>query len=252
MVTLDITQGIADLCLSRPPVNALDGEMLARIEAALDAVEASDARVLLLRSDQSCFCAGADLAMIRALFDAADPQAAMQGYVTALHRLFDRLERLPVVTLAVISGAALGGGLELALACDMRIAAQEASLGLPEAAVGLLPGAGGTQRLTRLCGPGAARRIILSAERINGTEAHRLGLVQGCAPRADLMAEAQTIATRIAGLAPAALKAAKTCLLAAAGADRTGFAVEQAEITGLMGLPETRTRIDAFFARKAP
>ena len=103
-----------------------------------------------------------------------------------LQRLAARLETAPLVTLAEIGGAALGGGFELALACDLRIAANEAKVGLPEAGLGLLAAAGGTQRLTRLVGPGIAKRLILGAETLDGAAAERLGLVQWAVPRADL------------------------------------------------------------------
>lgn len=249
MITLSIENGIAALTLSRPPVNALDAAMLDRIDAALADVETSDARILLLQSDQKAFCAGADLAMIGTLFATPDPVAAMQVYVERLHATFDRIVRLKQVTLAVIGGHALGGGLELALACDMRLAAEEASLGLPEAAVGLLPGAGGTQRLTRLCGPGIASRLILTAERVSGREALAIGLAQWACPRANLAEEASAIAARVAGLSAASLAASKRCIAATALPDGAGFDTEKREILALMKQDDTRRRIQAFFAR---
>lgn len=250
MLTLTITDGIAEIRLERPPVNALDGAMLDALSDALDRIEAQSPPVVLLTSATKCFCAGADLAMIQSLFAAPDPAVAMAAYVDRLHAVFDRLERLPAVTVAVIAGPALGGGLELALACDLRFAAEEAMLGLPEAAVGLLPGAGGTQRLTRLCGPGVAARIVLGAERINGTEALRLGLAQYTAPRASLPDEARALAARIAALAPASLRASKALIAQAGALGRAGFENEKTAVTSLMRLPETRARIEAFFARQ--
>ncbi len=129
--------------------------------------------MLHLRSDQKVFCAGADLKEVRERFDAADGPDRMYAYVAGIQRLYARIEQLPQVTLAEIGGAAMGGGLELALACDLRIAALEAKLGLPEARLGLIPGAGGTQRLTRLCGRSAASRLILGAEVIDGADRAR-------------------------------------------------------------------------------
>lgn len=249
MITLSIENGIASLTMSRAPVNALDAAMLDQIDAALADVETSDARIFLLQSDQKAFCAGADLAMIGGLFSAADPVAAMRIYVERLHATFNRIERLPQVTLAVINGHALGGGLELALACNMRIAAEEATLGLPEAAVGLLPGAGGTQRLTQLCGPGVASRIILTAERLGGREACALGLAQWAFPRERLPQEVQTIAARVAGLSAASLQASKRCIAASSLPDRAGFETEKREILALMKQDDTRKRIAAFFSR---
>lgn len=249
MLNLIEADGVAEIRLERAPVNALDAAMLDALDAALNRLEASDARVLLLTSTQKVFCAGADLAMIKGLFDAPEPKAAMRTYVERLHTTFDRLARLPLVTIAVLGGATLGGGLELTLACDLRFAAEEATLGLPEAAVGLLPGAGGTQRLTQLCGPGVAARIILGAERLSGVEAHRVGLAQYLAPRAALEGEARALAARIAALAPASLKASKACIAQASAPYRAGFAFEKDAIVSLMGLADTRTRVEAFFAR---
>ena len=120
----------------------------------------------------------------------------MIDVVRDMQRLFARFEDASVVTLAEIGGAALGGGLELALACDIRIAAIEARLGLPETALGLIPAAGGTQRLTRLCGAGVAKRLILGAETIDGAQAAALGVVQWAHPRDALAARARKISSR--------------------------------------------------------
>ena len=133
-----------------------------------------------------------------------------------MQRLFARIEAAPVVTLAEIGGAALGGGMELALACDLRIAATDAQIGLPEARLGLIPGAGGTQRLTRLCGRGVAGRLMLGAEVIDGAEAARLGVVQWSEPRAQLPGKAQELAARYAALPRPALAAIKRCIAAQA------------------------------------
>ena len=118
--------------------------------------------------------------------EARDGPDRMYAYVAGIQRLYARIERLPQVTLAEIGGAAMGGGLELALACDLRIAAVEAKLGLPEARLGLIPGAGGTQRLTRLCGRPVAARLILGAETLDGAAARELGIVHWAVPRAEL------------------------------------------------------------------
>src|SRR5690606_10957433 len=130
-----------------------------------------DAGVLMIRSSQRAFSAGADLRLMRdCLAGAQQAQDDMVEMVRRMQRLYDRLVLLPQVVVAEIGSAALGGGLELALACDLRIAAEEAALGFPEVQLGLLPGAGGTQRLTRLCGPGIARRLVLTAEKITGKQ----------------------------------------------------------------------------------
>jgi enoyl-CoA hydratase len=174
MLSVERAGRVAVATLSRPPVNALDDALIVRLDAVLDQiVDDDEVTVLHIRSAEKAFCAGADLALMRSCFSTAGGPDAMLKVVTGMQRLFQRLESGPLVTLAEIGGAALGGGMELALACDLRVASTEARLGLPETSLGLLPGAGGTQRLARLCGHGVANRLILGAEVIDGAEAER-------------------------------------------------------------------------------
>ncbi|MCC7326510.1 MAG: enoyl-CoA hydratase/isomerase family protein [Burkholderiales bacterium] len=238
--------------LSRPPVNALDEDLLERLEALVAQVCADpDIAVLRLRSGQDVFCAGADLALMQRCFADAEGRAAMLDIVRRMQRLFASLEAAPVVTLAEVGGAALGGGLELALACDLRVAADDATLGLPEARLGLLPAAGGTQRLTRLCGEGVARRLILGAEIVDGIEAQRLGLVQWARPRAELAEWTRALAARIAAMPRAALAAGKACVHAANDASRDGYALELAATQALYDDPESQRRVAEFLAHRS-
>ena len=161
--------------------------------------------------------------------------------------LFQRISDLPQVSLAEIGGAAMGGGYELALGCDLRIAANEAKLGLPEPGLGLLPGGGGTQRLTWLAGPAVAARIILTAEPVDGRTARELGMVQWAVPRAELEGEARKIAQRVASLHPLSLAACKVCMRLARDPERNGFAAET-EWTG----PLAGDRGDAAAGRRFP
>jgi len=238
------------IAMDRPPVNAIDPAFVTAFDCALDEVDTQRPTLVVLRSQQRAFCAGADLSLIRSYFDAAGGIAAMVAYVRTLHRLFDRVETLPAVTLACIHGHALGGGLELALACDLRIACHSASLGLPEAQVGMIPGAGGTQRLPRLVGPGVAKRLILSAEVVSGALAERLGLVQWAVEDAAFGAEILRICERIAGLSPAALRAAKDCIHASHDPAVDGFERELEKPLELMANPDSKQRVARFFARK--
>jgi enoyl-CoA hydratase len=250
MLATERTGGVMTATLSRPPVNALDDTLLGRLEAALDEAIADPAlTVLHIRSDQKTFCAGADLALMRSCFDTAEGRDAMVDVVRRMQRLFARLESAPVVTLAEIGGAAMGGGLELALACDLRVAAVDAKLGLPEARLGLLPAAGGTQRLTRLCGPGTAKRLILGAEVIDAAEALRLGLVQWIQPQAQLAGWARELAARLAGTPKAALVASKRCIAAQSEPASDGFAAEIAATRALYDDPETRRKVAAFLSK---
>ena len=238
--------------LSRPPVNALDDKLIAELDAVVErAIQDDDVAVLHLRSDQRVFSAGADLALIEACFATPQGPDAMTDVVRHMQRLYWRLESAPLVTLAEIGTTALGGGLELALACDLRVAALDARLGLPEARLGLLPGGGGTQRLTRLCGPGLAKRLILGAEVIDGAEAERLGLVQWARPRDQLAAFASEIAARYAAMPKAALAANKRCIAAATDPARDGYADEISETRDLYDHAETRRKVSDFLAKRS-
>ena len=174
----------------------------------------------------------------------------MVDMVRSMQQLFLRIETATVVTLAEIGGAATGGGLELALACDLRVAAIDAMLGLPEAGLGLIPAAGGTQRLTRLCGEGTAKRLILGAELIDGAEALRLGIVQWARPRAELPGWTRELATRVSRTPKAALALSKRCIHAQGDPARDGFAEEVTATRSLYDQHETVAKVSAFLNKR--
>jgi enoyl-CoA hydratase len=247
---LDVEGPVAVITLSRPPVNAIDDTLTDAIESALSELERNERlTVLRIRSEQKVFCAGADLRMIAGRFGTEEGKATMVASVRRFHAVFDRLAALPFVTLAEIEGYALGGGLELALACDLRIASHEAKLGLPEVNVGLIPGAGGTQRLTALCGAGIASRLILTGEVINGRDAERLRIVQWSSASADFAGAVNAIVERLAKLSPDAIRAAKSCIRLATPLSPVGLASEIDSIGMLMERPETARRVSAFVAK---
>jgi enoyl-CoA hydratase len=231
---------VVQVTLDQPPVNALSRDLVQGLWEALDAVEAlPEVAVLHLRATGRCFCAGADLAEMREAFSGTtQARQAQRDYVQRLQRLFRRLERLPVVSVAEIGGHALGGGLELALACDLRLGAKDARLGLPEVDLGLLPGAGGTQRMTRICGQSTAKRLILGAEVVAGEEAEALGLLHWAVPREALDEAARKQVNRLSALPPAALAAAKQCIDLAAWSDHRG---EEAELSATEQLMKDAT-----------
>jgi enoyl-CoA hydratase/carnithine racemase len=250
MLDTDRRGGIVVATLSRPPVNAIDAALLTALDALLARCEDDEGvSVLLVRSAQRVFCAGADLSLMRACIRSAAGAEAMVAVVGDMQRVFARIERAPFVTIAEIGGAALGGGLELALACDLRVAAHEAKLALPEVGLGLLPAAGGTQRLTTLCGPGVARRLILGGETIDGREAERLGVVQWTRPAASLASWTTALAGRIALHPREAIAANKRCIALATGARADGFAAELAATRTLYSAPQTLDRVGAFLDR---
>jgi enoyl-CoA hydratase/carnithine racemase len=162
-----------------------------------------------------------------------------------MQRVFARLERAPQVTIAEIGASALGGGLELALACDLRIAAQEARLGLPEVRLGLIPGAGGTQRLPRVAGVAAAKRLILGAEVVSGAQAAALGIVHWAVPAAELTEKARAIARGIAALPAAALGEAKACI-----GEPNGYERELDSTARLLAEEGTQRLVRAFLEKR--
>jgi enoyl-CoA hydratase/carnithine racemase len=197
---------VALVKMNRPGArNALDLALVAALDAALAGLAADDAlRALVLAGEGPSFCAGADLRERLAL--EPDGRAA---HTAAIAALADRLAAFPVPTLAAIRGHALAGGAELALACDLRLAADDATIGFPEVALGIFPGAGAPVRLPRLIGPGAARDLLFTGRRIDAHEAARLGLVTRVVPADSLVDEALACATKIASHAPQAMRALK-------------------------------------------
>ena len=252
MIDLQITDHVARLVLNRAPVNALNEALLAALNEAVDRIENTPGiSVVHVRSTQKAFCAGADLAMMKSLLETAAGKDEMIAFVRRIQQMLFRLEDLGAVTVAEIGRAALGGGLELALACDLRVAAETVKLGLPEANLGLLPGAGGTQRLTRLCGEPVARRLILGAEVIDGREAQRLGLVQWSVPAEQLEAFTGELVNRLGKLPVHAVAACKRCIAAALDDSVDGYELELSETRKLHDIPESQARIQAFLDKSA-
>ena len=213
-IRLEIEDGIATLTVDRPEVrNALDADTVAEIHLALDTLEADPAmRVLIVTGGgEKVFVAGAD---VRTLLARSNRDVLAAGN----NRLFARLEAVPFPTIAAINGWALGGGLEFALACDIRIAADHAKLGLPETGLGIIPGAGGTQRLPRIVGMGIAKEMVLAGTIHDAEAALRISLVNRVVPGGELMGEVRQLATKIAARAPVAVRLAKMALNGAANA----------------------------------
>ena len=249
MIELKVENAVAQVTLARAPVNAINDAWIDRFGAVIDDVaRRAEISVFWVRSALPVFCAGADLALMRDAFS-SNPER-MVDVARRMQEVFGRLEAMDAVTIAEIGGAALGGGFELALACDLRVVADSARVGLPEAQLGLLPGAGGTQRLTRICGEALARRLILGAEVVSGTESVPLGLAQWSAPRAVIAQLAEEQVKRLASIPRDALAACKRCIRAAGNPGVEGYALEISETRRLYGLPETQRRVKEFLERK--
>ena len=194
---------IAYLIIDREKaLNALNSQVLADLDAALDAVDLNEIRCLIVRgAGEKSFVAGADIAQMKNLDKKEAEAFGKQG-----NDVMRKLEAFPIPTIAAVGGYALGGGCELAMSCDFRICSDTAVFGQPA------PGFGGTQRLARLVGPGMAKQMIYTARNIKADEAYRIGLVNAVYPLSDLYAAAEKLAGQIAGNAPIAVRASKQAI----------------------------------------
>jgi enoyl-CoA hydratase/carnithine racemase len=210
-VSVEIDAVIATICLDRPAKhNALTPEMLAQLEQIL--IDLDDDRsvhvVLVTAAGDRSFCAGADIKRFKAL----PPLDMWAQWTKRGHRVFDHLAGLRQPTIAAISGNAYGGGFELALACDLRILAENATLGLTEVGIGTLPGWGGTGRLRDLAGAGRAKELIFTGEPLSADRALAWGLANQLAPRGEVITAARSLAATIAARAPIAVQMAKQAI----------------------------------------
>src|SRR5437764_3349180 len=197
--------GVAVLRLDRPPANALSVAVLGEIAEAARGLTSDPPGAVVVTGSDKIFAAGADIAE----FGGPEEAARISGH---FREAFDAVAGIPRMTIAAVAGYALGGGCELALACDMRVAADTAQFGQPEVQLGIIPGAGGTQRLTRLVGPARAKDIILSGRRITAGEALNVGLCDRIFPAEVLQAEARAMALSFASGAVAAHALAKQAI----------------------------------------
>ena len=251
-VRLERRGAIALVTLDRPErMNALSRALVARFgEIGRELATQDDVRLVIVTgSGTNAFCAGADLKE-RAGMSQDEVRALLLAYESEL----GWLETIPVPTLAAINGAALGGGLELALLCDLRIAAQHAVLGLPETSLGVIPGAGGTQRLPRLLGEARAKELILRAARLSASEALILGLVNQILPNSEhFLLEVMSWAEPILNGAPLAIRAALQALRGAATRDlREGLALERAAYERCLNSEDRVEALAAFIEKRAP
>lgn len=206
-IILEISDHTAVITLNRPKnLNAINTTLLADIEAALAHIEADESvQALVITGGEKVFAAGADVKEITGL----NTPAQAHGFVRNISKCFDRLEQMEIPVIAAISGFAFGGGCELALACDWRIAAESATFALPEINLGIMPGAGGTQRLPRLIGTGLALEMLLTGSPVTAQRAYETGLVNTIVTVEKLMAEAMKTAKQLAGKPGFAIKIIK-------------------------------------------
>jgi len=248
-VRLEVEGLVATIRLDRPPANAISRRVSDELrDAAVEAARRDDVRAVVVWGGPKTFAAGADLKEVSEL-----GQEEIRPVVSALGEALNLLEGMPKVTIAAIEGYCLGGGCELALACDFRFAAQDATLGQPEIALGIIPGAGGTQRLPRLVGQARARDLIYSGRRVGADEALALGLVDRVTPRGESRQVAAEVAMRYANGPTLALAAAKEAMNAGAFGDpRRGLEVERDVFVRLFDTADQKEGVRAFLEKREP
>ncbi len=247
---LEVNGPIATLTVNRPKaLNALNAQTFDELSLAFDEVAAHDAvRVLVITgAGEKAFVAGADITEFSGLTTAA----AGEGLAAKGQAIFRKLEKMGKPVIAAVNGFALGGGLELALACDFRIAADTARIGLPEITLGILPGYGGTQRLARLIGKGRAKKLVFTGGMVDAAEAFRQGIVEEVVPAAELMERVGKFAAKLAAQAPIALAEAKRAINEGMETDLdAGSALEAAAFGRLCETEDMKEGAAAFLAKR--
>jgi enoyl-CoA hydratase/carnithine racemase len=250
-VRVAVEAGVATVTLDRPEArNAISTELANALAAVFEPLATDPAvrAVVLTGAGERAFCAGADLRE-RERFD--DHGWFVQREV--FRRAFGAVRRCPLPTVAAVFGFALGGGCELALSCDLVVATEDATLGLPEVQLGLVPAGGGTQLLVRRVGPAAAKDLVLTGRRVDAAEARQLGLVDRVVPRSELLPTAQGLAAQIAGNAPTAVRLAKWAIdLGADLAGDAGLEVEDQAWRRAVKSADRREGIAAWNQRRPP
>ncbi len=209
-VRCEIEEGIAVVTIDNPPaLNALNASTLTQLDRLIDELANNEGvkGVIITGGGEKSFVAGADISEFTKLSGKDAP-----GFMARGQRIFDKIEAFDRPVIAAVNGFALGGGNELALVCDIRVAAENAIFGQPEVNLSIIPGYGGTQRLPRLIGPGKAKEVIFADERINAQEALRIGLVERVVPKGEALNEAKKLLKKIMAKGPVAIRMAKRAI----------------------------------------
>ena len=245
-VRLEVADGVATMRLDRPKMNALDQQVQEEIRAAAtEATDRDDVKAVVVYGGERVFAAGADIVEMAEMSytDMVKRSGALQSAFTAV-------ARIPKPVVAAINGYALGGGCELALCADVRIAAEDATLGQPEILLGIIPGAGGTQRLTRLIGPSRAKDLIFSGRFVKADEALAIGLVDRVVPAAEVYEAAVAWAAQFRGASTYALRAAKEAVDRGLEVDlETGLEIERQQFAALFATEDRAIGMSSFVER---
>ncbi|MFZ2503637.1 MAG: enoyl-CoA hydratase-related protein [Nocardioides sp.] len=242
-VRVEVAEGVATIRLDRPKMNALNAQVQEEIRAAAaECADRADVRAVVIYGGERVFAAGADIKEMADMsyVDMVDRSAGLQSAFTAV-------AQIPKPVVAAVTGYALGGGCELALCADVRFAADDAVLGQPEILLGIIPGAGGTQRLTRLVGPSRAKDLIFTGRFVPAAEALQIGLVDRVFPADQVYAEALAWAGRFANAPAYALRAAKECIDRGATVDlATGLEIERQQFAALFATEDRTIGMQSF------
>lgn len=246
---LEVDDGVGVVRIDRPPANAIDLQVAGEVVSALrEADGRDDVGAVVMWGGPTIFAAGAD---IKAMADWGPED--VRPSVEALGEACDLLEALPKPAVAAINGLALGGGFELALACDLRYVAEDARVGQPEIRIGVIPGAGGTQRLVRLVGPGRTKELVFSGRHVSAREAVEIGLAERMVPAGDVLREAVSDARAFAAGPRAALASAKRAIMAAVTSPGPGgLRAERELFVRLFGTADQREGMRAFLEKRPP
>jgi enoyl-CoA hydratase/carnithine racemase len=242
-VRLEVADGVGTIRLDRPKMNALNVQVQEEIRAAaLEATERDDVKAVVLYGGERVFAAGAD---IKEMADMSYPDMVKRS--GPLQASLTAVARIPKPVVAAVTGYALGGGCELALCADVRFAAEDATLGQPEILLGIIPGAGGTQRLTRLVGPSRAKDLIFTGRFVKADEALAIGLVDRVVPAAEVYDEAVAWARQFAGAASYAVRAAKEAIDRGSEVDlETGLEIERQQFAALFATEDRAIGMTSF------
>ena len=251
LVHLDIADEVARVRLDKPPVNALDLEIIEQLADVVRELRGSGVRAAVFSGEGPSLAAGGDIKWMYSKTVARD-RASLSRFFPTIQAAFGDIDRLPMPTIGVVHGMTLGGGFELALACDLRIAADDATVGFPEATLGLLPGAGGTQRLTEIVGHPRAFELLYTGRTLSAGEAHALGLVNRVAPAASLEDAVEGLLAEVLRSSRAAAEWIKRCVRANLEDGRgAGMRTEALGIEALVFDDDAVDRLTAFVERRA-
>jgi enoyl-CoA hydratase/carnithine racemase len=242
-VRLEVEERVGTIRLDRPPMNAINEDLTRDLlDAAQEAGRRDDVGAVVIYGGEKVFAAGADVKMMAGM-GPAEVRPMIQG----LQETFNAVEDIPKVTIAAVTGYALGGGCELAMCADLRFAAPAAKFGQPEILLGIIPGAGGTQRLSRLVGPSKAKDLIYTGRFVDAAESLQIGLVDKVVPAAEVYSAAVAWASQFSRGAALALRAAKEAIDAGLGVDlHTGLEIERQQFAGLFATEDRSIGMKSF------